>query len=200
MNILLLSGLLISLSHALIPSHWLPVIAIGRKEGWSKGRMLGVTALAGAAHVLSTLVVAALAAWLGSTLTERAGTYVHWFGPTLLMALGVFYIYQHYYHHHFHLHRTQGTLGLVASLALAMFLSPCLEVVGLFVEAGRLGQSVVLLLALTYAIFTLLGMLVWVSLALRGLQRLDWHAWEHNAGLVTGVVLILTGVAMFFVG
>ena len=37
-------------------------------------------------------------------------------------------------------------------------------------------------------------MLIWVGIALRGLQKLDWHAWEHNAGLITGIVLIVSGL------
>ena len=40
-------------------------------------------------------------------------------------------------------------------------------------------------------------MLLWVFLAMRGLKKLDWHALEHNAGLITGVTLILAGILLF---
>ena len=32
---ILTGSILISVLHAIIPNHWLPVLAIGRKEGWS---------------------------------------------------------------------------------------------------------------------------------------------------------------------
>jgi hypothetical protein len=41
-------------------------------------------------------------------------------------------------------------------------------------------------------------MLIWVRLALGGLQKLNWHRWEHSAGLVTGFTLVASGVALFF--
>ncbi|MEQ1746882.1 MAG: hypothetical protein ABMA02_15725, partial [Saprospiraceae bacterium] len=57
MSALLIGSLLLSFFHALIPSHWLPVLAIGRQEGWSSGRTLWITFVTGAAHVLSTVLV-----------------------------------------------------------------------------------------------------------------------------------------------
>jgi nickel/cobalt transporter (NicO) family protein len=43
-------------------------------------------------------------------------------------------------------------------------------------------------------------MLIWVNLVLHGLRQLDWHRWEHNAGIITGVALILTALSMFLHG
>ena len=34
MTSIIIGSFLISLLHAVIPNHWLPVLAIGRKEGW----------------------------------------------------------------------------------------------------------------------------------------------------------------------
>lgn len=38
-------SIIISLLHAVIPNHWLPVIAIGRKESWSLKQVTNVTLL-----------------------------------------------------------------------------------------------------------------------------------------------------------
>jgi len=41
-------------------------------------------------------------------------------------------------------------------------------------------------------------MVVWVRMTYRGLLKLNWHAIEHNAGIITGITLILTGVLSYF--
>ncbi len=195
--IALLAGTaLLSVFHALIPSHWLPVIAVARREHWATRQTLSVTLLAGAAHVLSTVLLGAIFAAIGGTLAKQAEGLTALFAPVILTGMGLFYIYQHYYHHHFHLHQQRTHWGLVASLALAMFLSPCLEIEGFFLVAGQFGWSFVALLALVYGLVTVAGMVLWVWLALHGLHRLNWHRWEHNAGIITGVTLIASGLLM----
>ncbi|MBK9337042.1 MAG: hypothetical protein IPM98_10830 [Lewinellaceae bacterium] len=196
MSALLIGSLLLSIFHALIPSHWLPVLAIARQEGWSARQTLGITFLTGLAHVLSTVLVGLLLALLGGVLAHGMDAFTHWVAPVLLSTLGVFYLYQHYRHHHFHLHRQSTRWGVIGTLAAAMFLSPCLEIEGYFLAAGQYGWGFVALMAVLYGLVTISGMLIWVYLALHGLKRLDWHAWEHNAGLITGITLILSGLAL----
>ncbi|MEO6759092.1 MAG: hypothetical protein ABIO24_06520 [Saprospiraceae bacterium] len=195
---LLAGTALLSIFHALIPSHWLPVLAVSKQQHWPTRQTLLITLLAGSAHVLSTVLLGGLFAALGGTLAAKAAGFTQWFAPVVLTAMGLFYIYQHYYHHHFHLHQQRTHWGLVASLALAMFLSPCLEIEGFFLVAGSFGWGFVALLALVYAVVTVSGMVLWVWLALNGLHRLNWHRWEHNAGIITGVTLIVSGVLMVF--
>lgn len=198
MSTLLIGSFLLSIFHALIPSHWLPVLAIGRQEGWSNRHTLWITFLTGMAHVLSTVLAGGILAALGGLLAHRVEYFTQWLAPALLLSLGAFYVYQHYRHHHFHLQRQTGRWGIVGTLALAMFLSPCLEIEGYFLAAGQYGAGFVISLALLYAVVTVSGMLIWMRLALSGLQRLDWHAWEHYAGLITGLTLIFSGLALFW--
>ncbi|MBK8967368.1 MAG: hypothetical protein R3D58_06260 [Saprospiraceae bacterium] len=198
MTTLLTGSFLLSLFHALIPSHWLPVLAIGRQENWSDRQILWITFITGWAHVLSTVLVGIVVAFLGRFLANQVPAFTHWLAPALLCLLGVFYLYQHYRHHHFHLHRQPTRWGVVGTLALAMFLSPCLEIEGFFLAGGQFGWGFVAVLALVYALVTISGMVLWVGLVLKGLQRLDWHAWEHNAGLITGITLLVSGLAMFW--
>ncbi|MEQ1747482.1 MAG: hypothetical protein ABMA02_18780, partial [Saprospiraceae bacterium] len=169
------------------------------QEGWSSGRTLWITFVTGAAHVLSTVLVGVVLAGLGGVLAESVDVFTRWLAPALLGVLGVFYLYQHYYHHHFHLHRQTTRWGVIGTLAAAMFLSPCLEIEGYFLAAGQHGWGFVALMALSYAVVTILGMLLWVYLALHGLKRLDWHAWEHSAGLITGLTLLASGLALLWV-
>jgi nickel/cobalt exporter len=195
---ILAGSAILSLFHALIPSHWLPILAVGKKEAWEPSRTLWVTLIAAMAHVSSTVFVGLILAWMGGFMAEKVAFFTHWISPLVLMFLGIYYIYQHYYHHHFHLHKQPKGWGLIASLAIAMFLSPCFEIEGYFLAAGPYGWGFVMVLALTYAVLSVAGMLSWMYLALHGLRRLDWHAWEHNTGLIAGVALVLSGLSLLF--
>lgn len=198
MEALLTGSILLSIFHALIPSHWLPVLAIGRQEGWRASQTLWVTFVAGLAHVSSTVLLGVALAAAGGVLAVEVEAFARWGAPVLLVALGLFYIWRHYFHHHFHLHSQNMRWGLVASLAAAMFFSPCLEIEGYFLAAGHYGWPFVGLLALLYGTVTICGMLIWVRLVLSGLGKLNWHRWEHNAGLITGFTLVASGVVLFF--
>ncbi len=96
--ITLLAGTaLLSVFHALIPSHWLPVLAVSKRQHWSVRQTLWITLLAGLAHVLSTVILGGIFAALGGTLAKEAEGLTLWFAPVVLVGMGVFYIYQHHY-------------------------------------------------------------------------------------------------------
>jgi len=196
-------SILISLLHAVLPNHWLPIVAIAKNRGWSRSRLLEVTALSAAAHGGSTLLLGILVAFIGNTLNNRIHQFSEWIAPVLLMALGIFFIVKHQKHKHFHLAEdhlnTSTDARLIWSLTLLMLMSPCLEIEGFFLLAGAQGAPVVLTLGLIYLLATILGMVVWVAFIHFSLQRFNWHKIEHNAGLITGLTLIATGILTFFI-
>jgi nickel/cobalt exporter len=198
MGALLTGSMLLSIFHALIPSHWLPVIAISRQQHWTRAQTLRVTLLAGAMHVLSTVLVGLSVAFAGHLLSARMEAFTAWIAPSLLSLLGIVFIYRHYYHHHLHIQAPVNGRSVILTLALAMFFSPCLEIEAYFLAAGSFGWAIIGLVAAMYAVVTLTGMLLWVWLVLGGLQRLDWHKLEHNAGLITGVTMVASGLLLYF--
>lgn len=200
---ILTGSILISLLHAMIPNHWLPVLAIGRKEGWSLNEMSRITFIAGAAHVVSTVLLGILLGWIGGGLAEKLDSFTNYIAPTVLVLLGIYFIRQHYRHHHFHLKQKdlvkKTKPALIASLVVAMFLSPCMEIEGYFLMAGTFGWYYMALVAVLYSVITMAGMLIWIRIVYKGLLKLNWHKWEHNAGIITGIVLVLTGLFTFFI-
>lgn len=198
---LLLGSLALSLLHAAIPNHWLPIVAIGKRLGWTARKASRITLLAGSAHALSTVLIGLLVSAAGWQLSAFAETFMETAAPLLLILLGAIFIWRHYYHRHFHLH---GQLPiqlpekqLVVALASAMFLSPCLEIGAFFLVAGTHGTWAVFSLSALYTITTVGGMVVWVQLVWHGLTLANWHTLEHYAGIISGVVLILAGVLGF---
>lgn len=200
---ILTGSIVISILHAIIPNHWLPVIAIGRKEKWTVKEVTQVTLISGLAHALSTVMIGLVLGLLGRKMAETISHFTHLAAPIILIALGVYFIYRHHKHKHFHLDNTflqrQTKKRIIITLAIAMFFSPCLEIEAYFLLAGAQAKWFIASLAILYVVITTTGMVVLVRFAYKGVLKLNWHSLEHNAGIITGWTLIITGVITFFI-
>lgn len=195
---LFLSVTAISILHAILPNHWLPVVAISRQMKWTARKTALVTMLAALAHSLSTVIIGILVA-IGGMKLGQVLPYFNFVAAAILVGLGCYFIWKHQHHHHFHMKdvviTSNKTMGyILGSILLAMFLSPCLEVGALFIVAGSEGMGTTLIMAAIYTITSAIGMTLFAWLALQGLKRTDWHKVEHRSGLISGVILILTGL------
>ena len=195
---LFISVLAISILHAILPNHWLPVVAISRQLGWDGRKTAGITMLAALAHSLSTVIIGILLALGGMTL-DGILPYFKYIAAGILITLGVLFVWRHQHHKHFHLREVKMTTNtnmgvIIGSLLLAMFLSPCLEVGALFLVAGTKGMALTMIIAMIYTVTSALGMTLFAWLALHGLKKMDWHKLEHNSGLISGRVEVDTNV------
>lgn len=200
---LLTGAMLISLLHGLIPSHWLPLLALKTKFGWTSGYTLRIAFIASLAHVLSTVALGIGIGAASHSIADRVEVFTEWITPSILICLGLFFIWQHNRHHHFHLSgeqklREASPKRVIGILLLMMFLSPCLEIEALFISAGAKGWGAMLMVGMIYAVVSCIGIVLWVAIAQKGLRKLNWHKLEHNSGLISGLVLILIGIISFF--
>lgn len=87
---------------------------------------------------------------------------------------------------------------VMGSLVLGMTLSPCIDLLSVYVAASTLSWPSLLLISLLMTLTTVAIMSLLVWLALRGLEwlRLEWL--ERNEGLVVGGLLIALGALLFF--
>lgn len=194
---------IVSLMHAIIPSHWIPLLMISKNAKWSKSETVRITLLTGLAHVLSSFLLGLILGWLGFSLQTNFGEILHWAGPLALILMGLYFIYRHHTHHHFHIDDdlTEPPIRkkqVVLSLMMFMILSPCLEIEVLFFAAGQHGLWYLLMVGLIYALVTLSGMMIWIHIAWNGWERFNLHKIEHNAGLITGWTIVAIGVLGFF--
>lgn len=109
----IISGsLLLSLVHAAIPNHWLPIVAIGKSERWTMRETLNATVLIGAAHIASTIIIGVLIGLAGFRLSSNHAELAHWIAPVVLAVLGVIFIASDFigkgHRHHNHFDETGG--------------------------------------------------------------------------------------------
>jgi putative Mn2+ efflux pump MntP len=196
-------SVILSILHATIPNHWLPIIAIGRKEMWTLNEVTRVTFVAAVSHGLSTVILGFALGYIGASMAERLESFTHLIAPIILIVLGLLFIYRHHTHKHFHidgnLKKKKSKRSIIIALVLAMFLSPCMEIEAYFLLAGSQESWLIWFIASLYLVITTLGMVTLVRFAYIGVLKLNWHKLEHNAGIITGVTLVGTGILAFFI-
>lgn len=200
---LLIGTLTLSILHALIPSHWLPILAFEKKFNWSKEQTLRITFISALAHALSTVLLGIAVGVLSFQLNNRFEEVTKYVFSGMLIVLGFVFIIRHHKHNHFHLHNENelqklSSRKIITVLVTSMFLSPCLEIEGYFILAGSAGIKYIFLTSLLYIFISVAGIVMWISFAQKILKKINAHRIEHNAGLISGIVLIVTGIIHFF--
>lgn len=201
---LLIGTLTISILHALIPSHWIPILAFEKKFGWTNQQTFKITIISALAHALSTVILGIAIGLLSFKVSTHFEEISRLICSIVLIVLGLIFIVRHHTHHHFHLHnedeiRKMSSKKIITVLVTSMFLSPCLEIEGYFVLAGTAGVKYIFLISILYIVISVAGIIIWLSFAKKILKKINAHKLEHNAGLVSGIVLILTGILNFFI-
>src|SRR6267154_4118718 len=92
MTQIFLASLLLSIIHASIPNHWLPLIAIGKTEKWTNTEMMFGTVVSGFAHALSTVIIGIIVGIVGYKLSSSYGIISGFVAPAILVILGIIYI------------------------------------------------------------------------------------------------------------
>ena len=194
------TGFVIAFLHAAIPTHWLPFVLVGRAQGWSGRKTLGVAMLAGGGHVASTVLLGLLLTAAGMALHER-------FGPLLARTAGVLLIVAGVYYLFFRAPKGPGSVGpagrtfrsdraAVLALVTVLTLSPCESFLPVYLSGVGFGWTGFLLLTGVLAGATLVAMLAFTSLSMLGVARLRLTLLERYENLLLGGALSLLGIVV----
>ena len=194
---------ILALIHALIPNHWLPLVAVARAENWKIRDITTVTFISATAHVLGTVALGLVLGMIGKELAEEYGHAINVAASILLIIFGLIYYTVNLPHHHHSSQRDvvkykRSKRKWILIFIFMMFLSPCLEVESLFLSAGAFGMGTVTLLSVVYAIVSISGILLLVNLGNKGVNLLPAQFIEHNEKRISGAVLIAVGIISFF--
>jgi ABC-type nickel/cobalt efflux system permease component RcnA len=88
------TGFTVAFLHAALPTHWLPFVAAGRAQGWSRGKTLVVTGGAGVGHTLFTTLLGVLVVWAGIETSKFTGRIFPLIAGGILILFGLYYLWQ----------------------------------------------------------------------------------------------------------
>ncbi|NOU17011.1 MAG: hypothetical protein HOO91_05580 [Bacteroidales bacterium] len=209
MEQILIGSLILSIIHALIPNHWIPLIAISKTERWTNRETLFATFITGFSHTLSTIFIGIIVGFVGIKLSQNYSYITKIAAPLILIIIGIIYFVidlrsSHHHHHHFEvneqkLKNKKSHFAIILSLSIAMFLTPCIEIEAYYFQAATIGWLGVLIVSSVYLLVTLIIMFSLVYLGLKGINKINSHYLEHHEKRITGTVLILLGLLAYFV-
>lgn len=207
-----ISSLVLSLIHAAIPNHWIPLIAVSKTEKWTNKETLFATFITGIAHTLSTVIIGIIVGFVGLKLFEHYSNVSEIIAPIILISIGILYLFfdlkaSHHHHHHHHHHfdvqdqirKKKSKWAIITSLSIAMFLTPCVEIEAYYFQAATIGWIGIFIVSIVYVFSTLILMFVLVYLGLKGVNKFNSHYLEHHEKRITGIILILLGLFAYFV-
>jgi len=227
LTVLLGSAIGVAFVHSLIGiDHSLPFVVLGKANGWSLRKTLGLTTVCGIGHVLSSVVLGLLGIGLGTAVANleaieaSRGSLAAW----TLIVFGLVYAgwafarrrrstrHAHQHDGLVHTHTDGGTkhehtthhatAALTAwSLFIIFVLGPCEPLIPLLmIPAAGMGTSAVIMVTAAFGIVTLATMLSLVTLAYYGLRLRRTHWIEQHAHVMAGLAIAASGVAIQLLG
>lgn len=205
-----IGSLILSTIHALIPNHWLPLIAVGKTEQWTHSQTLWATVITGVAHTLSTIIIGIIVGLIGYKLATKYAVISETIAPAILIGLGLIYIFHDFRSSHHHSHdmnpvktepgKTRSRwVAILTSLSIAMFLTPCIEIEAYYFQAGTIGWIGIFIVSAVYLVTTVVIMLLLVYLGMKGVKTFKSHFLEHHEKGITGAVLVALGILAWLV-
>jgi hypothetical protein len=226
LEILIVTAIGVSFLHTVAgPDHYLPFIALSKARGWSFGRTIFWTVVCGCGHVWSSVLLGlggaslgwslAKLGWLESIRGGLAGWSLLGFG-LLYAAWGLARARQNRTHKHFDLY-PDGSLYVFEHnhgqfvvpkerhkvtpwvMFLVFLLGPCEPMIPLlYFPAAKNSSRGMLLLIIIYTLFSLVTMVLMVSLGLYGFRFLKTEKLERYIHAVGGVMILLCGAGIVF--
>lgn len=212
------------------PDHYVPFIVLSEAKKWSFKKTMVITFLCGIGHVLSSVILGLIGIVVGIELKKIVevesfrGNIAAW----LIIAFGLVYMVisirnlvknKKHKHAHFHLggenhshehdHHSQHTHvhdnEIVKTTPWILFLifvfGPCEPLIPLVMyPASQNNLSGVLFVSILFSIVTISTMISIVLVFKLGLNRINLKPVEKYNNLIAGFVLLLSGLAIQFLG
>lgn len=201
-------ALILSIVHAVMPDHWIPLVMISRTEKWSRTETSWITALIAIPHIISTISIGIIIGIIGYRVSSTSEVILRVAVPLILVVLGLVYVSLDLKGHNQHSHQSciktdtiskKTKFTITFSLATALFFSPCVAIGSYYFVAGTTGWFAIVVVSAIYLLVTIVGMILMVNLGIKGVKKIEWHFLERHEKLVTGLVLIILGVLIYFV-
>ena len=216
---LLLAAAGVGIGHAVLPDHWVPLAVASRAQHYPLRRTLRLSAAAGVAHVLLSLLLGAVVIAVGlrfrGVIEHNEALVV---GGLLAVTGAVFLVVEllgrgHHHaapapapghdhqhgHGHGHGHPTAvatrpGNKLLAIVLPFGAAASPDLTILPVFLAASALGAVTAIGTVLVFALATLVTIVGLTVLAAGSAARLRSPLIDRYAGPITALVLLVVGL------
>lgn len=90
---ILFGASVLSVIHAIMPDHWVPIVMISKTERWSPIETSFITALIAIPHIISTILIGVMIGIIGYKLSSTHEFAMRIADPLMLILLGIIYLF-----------------------------------------------------------------------------------------------------------
>ena len=198
---ILTTGFAVAFLHGALPTHWLPFVLVGRRQGWATGKTLAITAVAGFGHACMTMALGVILVASGLAAGKFFGKAFPLVAGGLLISLGLFYLVRQALGGHAHSHgdaeaKAAGLSdrGAIAGLMVVLTLSPCEAFLPIYISGVKYGWAGFGLLSVVLVGAAVASMVGLTALSLAGVKFLRLQSAARYEGAVMGAALCLLGL------
>jgi threonine/homoserine/homoserine lactone efflux protein len=188
----------VGLAHSVLPDHWLPLAVTARGRRDPLRRVAGLSLLAGAAHVLVSVLLGGVIIAVGLSLRSVVESRTDLIVGGVLMVTGLVFLILEATGHHHHEHDEHGQhrslprgLGLLIPFGAAA--SPDLTILPVFLAAATLGTGAAVGSLIVFTIVTVATFVALTTLAAAGSYQLTSPWLDRYANTITALVLVVIG-------
>lgn len=196
----LFGALLLSILHSLIPNHWGPFVLVGNLRRWSRAKLAAVTFGAGFLHSSVTMAIGVAIAYAGQSVQKIKVHSLESVAATILILTGLMLILGRLFGRHLHRHFEPGRFSsatdalLISALVGMLSISPCAEILPLYLLAAAGSWKLVMLLSAVVVAATTVSMTAIVLIFGGRISKMRWTMIEENEGLIAGLLLVALGI------
>ncbi len=201
----------VAIGHAVLPDHWVPLAMLGRTQRYSLGRVTRLAALAGVAHVLTSLLVGGVVIAVGLQFRSAVEGAQNLVVGCALIATGVafaaFELASRHRPVHDHGHGPavdahigssepgRGGLRRVAAVMVPFgaAASPDLTILPVFLAATAVGAAAAVGTLVTFSLVTITAIVALTASASIGGRQVEVGWLDRWGNATTALVLIVVG-------
>ncbi|MFI5274530.1 MAG: hypothetical protein ACHQ4H_15980 [Ktedonobacterales bacterium] len=212
--LLIVAAATVAVLHAILPDHWVPLAVVARTQRWRLTRVVRVSALAAAGHVLTSVILAGVIAVVGLQFQHQLDVQQgHLVGAVLVLTGAGFLVWGLTGHGHSHDHdgdevhehvaltaaSQQPLAKRMAAIAVpfGVAASPDLTILPVALAASALGGAAVGGVLVVFAAVTMASFIGLTVLATIAGYQIKGEWLERHAITITALVLIVIGVVAY---
>jgi nickel/cobalt exporter len=213
----LFAAAIVGALHMSAPDHWVTLSLLGRKVGWTRSKLFGISSATACGHVILSVVLGLIVVFVGLAVSALLSRYISLGIGAVMIVAGVIFGIRPLVakpeseteeeelkeeEEKLLKHEKQGRelkgIGYFAVLGAA--LSPDLSIVPVFLSAIPSGILGALYLSIVFAVASILTLLVLVQLGVRGLDKTFQHIPEKYNDSLVGFVIAAVGIYILVAG
>ncbi|MCL4350768.1 MAG: hypothetical protein M1535_04915 [Candidatus Thermoplasmatota archaeon] len=178
----------------LAPDHWVPLMVVSKKLGYSTRKSLGSAAGLGALHALTSEALAGIALIVGLFLVKSFLNYLEFASIALLVIVGLYFIVNGYIETNDEEGYSSSSIRSIVSISAF----PDFALIPIMLTSSTLPDLSILAVLAAFALISAISLLIMVYITMKGLSKTLEKVPPRYIDYIMGIILFITSAIIAF--